>query len=141
MRFVEHLQCHTPEESRKRLQSAIDAIHDTPRVKYFFAIQLRDVSEFIGSIGFMTEPKVGVLWGNVGWFLSPEHQGHHYAAEAFAALIPHMFEDWGVAVIDAGCNTANKASEYIMQSCGMKLVRQHDDRLDYQLKKEDWHNL
>jgi len=141
MRFVEHVQCHTLEESRKRLQTAIDATQDSPRVKYFFAIELRDTSEFIGNIGFMTEQKADGLWANVGWFLLPEHQGHGYAAEAFAALIPRMFEDWGVGVIDAGCNMSNKASECIMRACGMKFVRQHDDRLDYQLKKEDWLNL
>ncbi|MCL2531709.1 MAG: GNAT family N-acetyltransferase [Oscillospiraceae bacterium] len=141
MRFVEHLQCHTLEESRKHLQGTIDAIQESPRIKYFFAMQLRDTSEFIGNIGFMTELKAGVLWGNMGWFLLPEHQGYGYAAEAFAALIPRMFEEWGVAVIDAGCNIANKASECIMQACGMKLVQQYDDRLNYQLKKEDWLNL
>jgi len=141
MCFVEHLQCHSLAESRKHLQSAVDAASDTPRVKYFFALELRSTNEFIGSIGFMTEQKGDDLWGNVGWFLFPEHQGHGYVSEAFATLIPRMFEDWGVAVIDAGCNAANKASERIMQKCGMALVRQHDDRLDYQLKKEDWEEL
>ena len=140
MHFVEHMQCHTIEESRARLQTAIDAIQDNPRVKYFFAVELAQTGQFIGSIGFMTEMKVGELWGNFGWFLLPEYQGHGYMTQAFRALIPHAFGHWGVAVIDAGCNVANKASERIMQQNGMKLVRQHNDRLDYQLKKEDWLN-
>ena len=140
MRFVEHLQCHSIEESRTRLQSSIDAIHATPRVKYFFAVELFGTGEFIGTIGFMTEPKGDGLLGGIGWFLLPEHQGQGYAAEAFAALIPRMFEDWGVTVIDAGCNAANRASARIMQKCGMKRMREGNGRLNYHLTKQDWEN-
>ena len=140
MRFVEQLQCHTIEGSRARLQSAIDAIHAVPRVKYFFAMELMQTGEFIGAIGFMTEPIEDGLLGGIGWFLLPERQGQGYAAEAFAALIPRMFGGWGVTVIDAGCNAANPASERVMLKCGMKLVRKYDDRLQYQLTKKDWEN-
>jgi len=140
MCYVEHLQCHSLEESRTRLQSVIDAASKSPRVKYFFAVELAQTGEFVGNIGFMTERKNNDLFGNMGWFWLPEHQGYGYASEAFAALIPCMFNDWGVTVIDAGCNVTNRASERLMQKCGMKFVRQHDDRLNYQLTKTDWEN-
>jgi len=140
MRFVEHLQCHSLEESRSRLHSAIDAVNTVPRAKYFFAVELLQTGAFIGSIGFMTEPIEGGLLGGVGWFLLPAYQGKGYAAEAFLALIPRMFAEWGVTLIDAGCNAANPASERVMQKGGMTLVRQYDDRLQYQLTKEDWEN-
>ena len=136
--FTPGMHCETLEESRTRLQAAIDAIHAIPRVKYYFAMELRATNEFIGCIGFNTEPLEGGLLGTAGWFLLPEHQGRGYATEAFAALIPRMFEDWDITVIEARCNTENKASERIMQTCGMTLVKQCDNRLQYQLTKENW---
>jgi RimJ/RimL family protein N-acetyltransferase len=137
LRFVEHMQTHTPEASRASLQSAIDAARAAPRVKYFFAVETL-AGEFAGDVGFMTEPIGDGVLGGIGWLLLPEHQGKGYATEAVRALIPRMFRDWGVTVIDAGCNAANKASERVMQKGGMALVRRYDDRLQYQLAKEDW---
>jgi len=138
MRFVEQLQCHSLEESRARLQSAIDAAHVSPRVKYFFAVELLQTGEFAGGIGFTTEPMEDGLLGGIGWFLLPGHQGKGYASEAFLALIPRMFHDWSVTLIDAGCNAANPASERVMHRGGMKLVKRSGDRLQYHLTKKDW---
>ena len=138
MRFVEHMWTRTPEESRARLQSAMDAVLAVPRVKYFFTAALRQTGEFAGCIGFMAEPAGNNLRGNIGWFLLPEQQGKGYASEAFLALIPHMFTDWGITLIDAGCNAANTASARVMQKGGMALVRQEGGRLQYQLRKTDW---
>ncbi|MCL1952498.1 MAG: GNAT family N-acetyltransferase [Oscillospiraceae bacterium] len=138
MRFLEHLQTHSPEESRASLQSAIDAAHTTPRVKYFFAVELRRTGELIGSIGFMTEQVGNDMLGGVGWFLLPEYQGRGYATEAFRALIPRMFDDWGVTLVDAGCDAANPASERVMRKGGLALTKRDGNRLQYQLSKKDW---
>ena len=138
MRFVEHLQCQSLEESRETLQRAIDAANRAPRVKCFFTIELVQSGEFIGSIGFMTEQMNYGLQGNVGWFLLPEYQGKGYATEAFAALIPCMFTEWCVDCINAGCNVANPASERVMQKGGLSLTKRQGDRLQYQLMKTDW---
>jgi ribosomal-protein-alanine N-acetyltransferase len=137
MRFVEYLQSHSLEESHARLQSAVDAARRTARVKYFFAVELLQTGEFIGNIGFMTEPVENDILGNAGWFLLPEHQGRGYATEAFLALIPRMF-GWGVTLIDAGCDAANPASERVMQKGGLSLVKRDGNRLQYQLRKKDW---
>ena len=138
MRFVEHMWTRSIDESRVRLQNAIDAIQAIPRDKYFFSIELIGTGEFAGCIGFVTEFVKDELQANIGWFLLPEHQGKGYAAEAFLALIPRMFTDWEITLIDAGCNAANKASGRVMQKGGLALVKQEGDRLQYQLKKKDW---
>jgi len=138
MRFVEQLQCHSLDESRASLQRAVDAVRSRPRVEYFFAVELAQSGEFIGSIGFTAVPAGDDLLGGSGWFLLPEHQGKGYAAESFAALIPHMFRDWRITRVDAGCNADNEASRRVMQKCGMSFVKRQEGRLQYQLTKEDW---
>jgi len=132
LRFVEHLQTHSLAESRTDLQRAVDAAHNPRRAKWFFTAELMQTREFIGTIGFMTEPIEKGLLGGIGWFLLPAHQGRGYATEAFRALILFMFAH-GVTVIDAGCNAANGASERVMQKGGMRLVRREAERLTYQL--------
>ena len=138
LRFVESMQSHSLEESRAELQQAIDAAHENPRVKWFFAVELAQTGEYIGEIGFSKEPKEDNMQGGAGWFFFPEYQGKGYATEAFRALIPRMFTDWGVTRIHAGCNPANRASERVMQKGGLKLVKREGERLQYELKKEEW---
>ena len=138
LRFVEHMQSHSYEESQTKLQRSIEAAGEYPRTTWFFVAELLQTDEFIGTIGFVTEPMDGGLLGGIGWFLLPEFQGKGYATEAFLALIPRMFADWGVTLIDAGCDAANRASERVMQKAGMTLVRRDGERLGYQLRKEDW---
>ena len=143
MRFVEYLQTRTLEESRADLQKAVDAIEMNPRVKYFFSVVLNETGEFIGAIGFMTEAKEDGLMGGVGWFFLPEHQGKGYATEAFQAMIPFMFNDCAIDIIDAGCKLANPASERIMQKCGMKKIREYEDgtKAQYQLKRQEYFEI
>jgi len=140
MRFVEQLQTRTVEESRADLRKAIDAAAEQERDIYFFSIVLAGTGEFIGSIGFRTERKAQGLTCGAGWFLLPEHQGRGYATEAFRALLPFMFRDCGIDVIDAGCKRANPASERIMQKCGMRKIRECENgtRVQYQLTREDF---
>jgi len=138
LRFVEHMRTHTLEESRARLRQAIESARESARARWFYAVELAQTGAFAGSIGFMTEPIGGGVLGGIGWFLLPEHQGKGYATEAFQALIPRMFRDWGVTLIDASCDAANRASARVMQKGGMALVWQYDGRLQYQLAKEDW---
>ena len=140
MCFVQGLQTHSFEESHADMQAAIDAARESPRVKHFFAVELALTGAYAGNIGFTRESKNGEIMGGIGWFFLPEYQGKGYATEAFQALIPRMFRDWGVTIIDAGCNAANRASERVMQKGGMTLVQQYDNRLRYQLTKEDWEN-
>ena len=138
LRFVESMQSHSFEKSRAELAKAIDAARESPRVGWFFAVELTQTGEYIGDVGFSKEPKEGGTQGGVGWFFLPEYQGKGYATEAFLALIPRMFNDWGVDIIHAGCNAANRASERVMQKGGLRLVKCEAQRLQYQLTKEDW---
>jgi len=140
LRFVQDLQSHSLEKSRAELQQAIQAARENPRAKWYFAVELAQTGEFIGDIGFSMETKEDDMQGGLGWFFLPEHQGRGYATEVFLALIPRMFSEWGVTLIHAGCNAANRASERVMQKGGLTLVKREGERLQYQLTKKDWEN-
>jgi len=135
MHFVPQLQTTCMKESRTNLQNTIDAASITPREKYFFTVELTQTGEFLGSIGFTVYEKENGREGSLGWFFLPEHHGRGYATQALLALIPHMFEHWGITHATAGCNIENQASERVMQKAGMAFVRRHDNRVEYQLMR------
>ncbi len=56
----------------------------------------------------------------VGWCLSPAHQGHGYVTEAAAELVRICFEELGVRRISAAAFADNLASVRIMEKLGMR---------------------
>jgi RimJ/RimL family protein N-acetyltransferase len=56
----------------------------------------------------------------VGWGLSPAHQGHGYATEAAAELLRICFEDLGVRRVTAGAFADNGPSLRVMERLGMR---------------------
>jgi len=83
-----------------------------------------------------------------GYALLPEHRGQGYATEAFQVLIRFAFEEDAVYRMVAGCRAENRASERVMQKCGMvkeaefKCHTWHDgqmkDRVEYRLLKDEF---
>jgi len=84
----------------------------------------------------------------VGYLILPEYYGNGYVTEALREVIRFAFEDAGVYRINTGCLTENRASERVMQKCGMikeaefKEYTWHDgrmkDRVEYRLLKDEW---
>jgi len=56
----------------------------------------------------------------LGWVLSPEHQGRGYAGEALAALFGICFERLGLRRVTAACFSANEPSWRLMERLGMR---------------------
>lgn len=56
----------------------------------------------------------------IGWALSPDHQGHGYATEAVAELVRMCFEDLGIRRLAAVAFADNAASIRIMEKLGMR---------------------
>ncbi|MTG90225.1 GNAT family N-acetyltransferase [Cellulosimicrobium sp. BIT-GX5] len=56
----------------------------------------------------------------IGWALSPAHQGHGYATEAVRALLRVCFEDLGLRRVVANAFLANKPSWRLMERVGMR---------------------
>jgi len=85
----------------------------------------------------------------LGWCLSPEHEGHGYATEAVVELIRVCFEDLGLRRVRADCFADNEASWRLVERVHMRR-EQHTvreslhrsgewlDVLGYALLAEDW---
>lgn len=56
----------------------------------------------------------------IGWCLSPDHQGHGYVTEGARALVRLCFEDLGVRRISAAAFAENTGSVRIMERLGMR---------------------
>ena len=137
------------EQNRNDLDNAIAEANNAHRVKYFFSIESRKTNQYIGTVGYtvvQTTP-VGKIVG-AGYAILPEYRGQGYATEAFNALIRFAFEENDVFRLIAGCRVENKASERVMQKCGMvkeaefKCHTWHDgqmkDRVEYRLLKNEY---
>jgi ribosomal-protein-alanine N-acetyltransferase len=137
------------EESLIQLADAIREANRIPRVKYYFAIVLRDGNAVIGDAGFTIEkqPDKGGI-ANLGYFLLRPYWGQGYATEATSVLMRYCFTTLGLHKVTAGCDAANGNSEKLMRRCGMVreayrkkhayLSGEWRDRLDYALLREDW---
>ncbi|UKJ64830.1 GNAT family N-acetyltransferase [Cellulosimicrobium cellulans] len=56
----------------------------------------------------------------IGWALSPSHQGRGYATEAVRALLEVCFDDLGLRRVVANAFLANEASWRLMERVGMR---------------------
>lgn len=85
----------------------------------------------------------------LGWCLSPEHEGHGYATEAVRELIRICFEDLGLRRVTANCFADNGASWRLAERVHMRR-EQHTirdslhrsgewlDGLGYALLADEW---
>lgn len=58
--------------------------------------------------------------GEVGFVITPEHQGHGYAVEAATALLSLAFVDLGLHRVIGRCDARNTASARVMERLGMR---------------------
>ena len=86
----------------------------------------------------------------IGWALSPTHQGRGLAFEAVHRLVALCFEDLGIHRLYATCFADNTASWHLMEKLGMRreahtvkdaMHRERGwvDGLTYALLAEEWH--
>jgi len=149
MYYVQDIMTHSKDESLRNLEIATNEASSSNRTKYFLVIEDAKTGAFIGNIGYtilQTIPLGHLV--EMGYFLSPEHQGQGYATEAAAEVIRFAFEEGGVFRITAGCLKENISSEKVMIKCGLvkeahfKSYIWHDgeikDRVIYRLLKSEW---
>jgi ribosomal-protein-alanine N-acetyltransferase len=149
MYYLPDIMTHSPDESLQNLETAIDEAQSSNRTKYFFAIEHGVTGAFIGAVGYTVTQNtpVGKIVG-AGYFILPEYHGQGIMTEAFREVIRFAFEDNGVFRIETGCLSENRASERVMQKCGLikeaerRLYTWHDgrmkDRVEYRLLKDEW---
>ena len=128
-------------ESAEHLQECIAAQQEAPRTRYFLALALVDTGEVIGDAGFeWTSSPDGSREGELGYFLVPETWGHGYATEAALLVLELAFDRLGASVMRASCNAKNRASERVMQRCGMRREpeREEPGRRMYRITRDEW---
>jgi len=148
MYYLQDILTHTHEESRQNLEIAIAESKSKNRKKYFLAIENKETGAFIGSIGYTVTQvtPVGKLV-EIGYFILPEFHGKGVITEALREVIKFAFEDNEVYRISTGCLSENRASERVMQKCGLikeaeyKSYIWHDeqmkDRVEYRLLRDE----
>ncbi len=149
MYYLPDIMTHTPEESRQNLETAITEAQNPNRTKYFFAIEHGFTGTFIGTIGYTVTQITPV--GKVveaGYFILPEYHGQGILTEALQEMVRFAFVEDGVYRIETGCLSENRASERVMQKCGLIKEAAHKsyvwhngrmkDRVEYRLLRDEW---
>ena len=152
MWYMQDIMTHNLEESRENLHQAIEQIDSSKRIYYFLRIEDRFTQAHIGEIGYTVTDftPLGKIAG-AGYFIRDEYWGKGYTSEAFRELIRFAFQDNNVYRICCGCLKENKASERVMQKCGLikeadfKEYQWHDgklkDRVEYRLLAHEWADM
>lgn len=149
MFYLRDIMSDSLDKTKRKLEDAIVQSELTEgRERYFYAIELMDTGEFIGSIGY-TVKDVGEdgMTVEFGYFIKEMFWRKGIVTEAAKAVLNHAFSN-GVYMISTGCVTANVASEKIMQRLGMKKVRYLKDyseidgklydRVGYTMTCDEW---
>jgi len=149
MYYLQDVLTRSLEETQRNLDAAITEAQSPNRTKYFFAIEHGETGALVGTVGYTAEETtpVGKL-AHMGYWMLPEHRGHGFMAEAVREVLRFAFEDDNVFRINTGCMAENRASERVMQRCGLikeaerKAFAWHDgrmkDRVEYRLLKDEW---
>ena len=149
MYYLDDILTSTLEESKQNLAVAVAESQSKNREKYFFAIETKESGIFVGTVGYTVAriTPVGKVVG-AGYFMLPEYHGKGYMTEAFKEIIRFAFEDNDVYRISTGCLVENRASERVMQKCGLikeaelKAFAWHDgqmkNRVEYRLLRDEW---
>ena len=86
---------------------------------YDFAVVSKRTGQMIGTVGF-TSFDLPNRSAEIGYVISPCHQGQGYATEAVLRILSFGFEECALERISAVCMKGNLASLRVMEKCGLK---------------------
>lgn len=117
---------------------------------YQWAIELKEIGEPIGTIS-VVELHEDVDSVHVGYCIGSKWWNKGITSEAFAAIIPYLFEEVGVNRIESQHDPKNPHSGNVMKKCGLTFegtLRQADfnnqgivDASMYSILKSEWNKL
>jgi aminoglycoside 6'-N-acetyltransferase len=120
---------------------------DTPGQWFQFAVVLRSTGQLVGDCAAMPHADDPRLC-DIGFTISPDHQGHGYATEAVRLLLTYLFTQRGKHRITAYCDPRNAASIALLERLSMRQeghLRQSTwtkgewtDDLVYALLADEW---
>lgn len=152
MFYLPEIRTKTLEETRANLETAVNEARQERRVKYFFAIEIKDTGQYVGEIGFTVtmDTPLGMVV-QLGYFILPEFWRQGIVTEAARRVIRFAFEETKTLKIETGCIQENAGSEGVMRKLGLikegefKKHVWHDghlkDRVEYRVLREEWDTL
>jgi ribosomal-protein-alanine N-acetyltransferase len=119
------------------------------RNSYEFAVSLSSNNDFVGYACILVNYHFSrVKFGEIGYFLLPQHWGKGYATEIADTLTDICFTNLHMHKVAASCNINNPRSENVMKKIGMikeaelRKERYKDGRWDNELRYgillEEW---
>jgi RimJ/RimL family protein N-acetyltransferase len=87
----------------------------------YFAAERRDTGEFLGWL-HLRDDRIEPEYVELGYRLKRSAWGHGYATEGARALLAHGFNGLGLARISARTLLGNRASQHVMEKCGLRRV-------------------
>lgn len=112
---------NTVEDTKKFVSDMSAQADSKDRYKFDFAVCLKEDGLLIGGCGIRRESQSSCI-ANLGWAINPEFQNQGFATEAAGALIRFGFDELGLTVIYATCDTRNASSSRVMGKLKMNRV-------------------
>jgi len=106
------------------------------KVRYVFAIILKDHDEFIGEISLHLHNNVDRA--ELGYWVGEPFWSKGIAIEAVAAILHFGFEKLGLNEIFATSHADNKASDKVLQNNKMKKQITNGNVIQYRLTKQEF---
>ena len=127
---------HTIDQSRDFIATARDLPLGTEGHYLHVSVVLKQTGGMIGNVCIKMESQAHGQ-GDVGWFLSSDHQGRGLATEACISWIDFCFGQLKLHRITARCDANNTRSRAMMERLGM---RREGDYKEIAFFDNVWHN-
>jgi RimJ/RimL family protein N-acetyltransferase len=111
---------NTEDDTKKFVADCIAKLSEDPVQRYEFVVEKAN-GAVIGGCSLKRSKEDPNLAG-LGYAINPDYQRKGFATEAAVALIQFAFEDLGLSLVYAQCDTRNLASRSVMEKAGMKLA-------------------
>lgn len=134
MRFIGELD--TPAQIRSRFEQRLGYWDRYADFWLCLIVRERDTGAAVGLTGFFPDWRP-YQQGEVGFIISPEHQGKGYAVESLRAVLDFAFEQCGFHRLQANVLEGNDGSRRVLEKCGFRL--EGNLRESYRIG-ETWHN-
>lgn len=113
---------NSAEETRRFVKVIMENGRLEPRYIVELAIILQKERKLIGGCGLRIDTE-NTRKGDFGYIINPAYWNKGYATEAATALINYAAENLGIMELEATCDVMNKASQRVLEKCGLKRVK------------------
>jgi RimJ/RimL family protein N-acetyltransferase len=125
---------NTEEQTKEFIEKAIKDKEIVPRVKYEFAIVIKEMNQLIGGCGIKIDP-LNEKNCEIGYCLSSDYWGNNYAAEAAEVLIDFAFNTLNMHRVFALVDTENHRSIRVLEKLKF---RKEGHFKEHKLVRSEW---